>query len=374
MPRQSEPDDPNAPGGYGPQDSATATTATPRFHELDALRASAMLLGIVLHAAIFLIPGAWDEEYPHEVSGVYTLVFFAIHGFRMPVFFLLSGFFTAMLWQRRGLRQLGKHRLKRIGLPLIIGCFTILPITALIAIPDEFELIWWPFVWLSGLQHLWFLWFLLWMAGGFMLAIKLGVKFSHPVMWWLAIPLTLGPQLLMREEIFGPDTSAGLVFSPTVLGYYTLFFVFGAFFYQRNIVIRQWWTAALLPAVALVLPAGLAFLYEVQTEWSGPVAAVLQTGYAWLVCFGMMGLFRWIAARQRAWVRYISDASYWLYLWHLALVVAGYKLILDWPISIHLKFLLICVAVTGILLVIYQLGVRYTPIGAMLNGKRVRGA
>ena len=59
---------------------------------------------------------------------------------------------------------------------------------------------------------------------------------------------------------------------------------------------------------------------------------------------------------------------------HLVLAIAGYKLILDWPISIHLKFLLIRVVVTGILPVIYQLGVCYTPIRTMLNGKRVRRA
>ena len=62
-----------------------------------------------------------------------------------------------------------------------------------------------------------------------MLAAKLGVKFSNPVIWWLAIPMTLGLQLLMKEEIFGPDTSTSLVFNPTVLGYYALFLVFGAF-------------------------------------------------------------------------------------------------------------------------------------------------
>ena len=47
--------------------------------------------------------------------------------------------------------------------------------------------------------------------------------------------------------------------------------------------------------------------------------------------------------------------------WTAARLVAGYKLILDWPISIHLKFLLTCAAVTGILLVIYQLGVWLHP-------------
>jgi len=44
-----------------------------------------------------------------------------IHGFRMPLFFLLSGFFTAMLWQSRGLQRLWRHRLNRLGLPLAAG-------------------------------------------------------------------------------------------------------------------------------------------------------------------------------------------------------------------------------------------------------------
>ena len=42
MPRQSEPYDPNALGGYGTPDSATGTKAAPRFHELDALRFAAI--------------------------------------------------------------------------------------------------------------------------------------------------------------------------------------------------------------------------------------------------------------------------------------------------------------------------------------------
>ena len=52
-----------------------------------------------------------------------------IHGFRMPLFFLLSGFFTAMLWKRRGLGGLLIHRVKRILLPLTVGMFTIIPLT-----------------------------------------------------------------------------------------------------------------------------------------------------------------------------------------------------------------------------------------------------
>ena len=42
----------------------------------------------------------------------------AIHGFRMPLFFVVSGFFAAMLWRQRGMKEMLKHRAKRILLPL----------------------------------------------------------------------------------------------------------------------------------------------------------------------------------------------------------------------------------------------------------------
>ena len=339
-----------------------------------------MLLGIVLHAALFFVPDLWSkanttEGYPAEVSGIYSLLFFAIHGFRMPVFFLLSGFFTALLWQRRGLRQLAIQRLKRIGLPLAIGFFTVIPITTfafLWAFDAEFQLFWWPFIWLSTLSHLWFLWLLLWLCAGFILAAKLGVKFSHPVFWWLAIPLTLAPQLLMHEPVFGPDTSEGLFLEPVVLAYYVPFFVFGAFLYQRNILISPWWTLALLPALTVIFFGGLTLLYDVKEDWAKPLADILQVAFAWLMCFGLIGLFRLIASRERLWVRYMSDASYWLYLWHLPLIVVAFELLALWRFSIHLKFALMNVAVTAILLVAYHFVVRYTPIGTMLNGKRTR--
>ena len=363
-------------------DAGPVEAASRRFHELDALRAFAMLLGIVLHTALFFVPDLWSkaysaEGYPAEVSGIYTLMFFAIHGFRMPVFFLLSGFFTALLWQRKGLRQLAIQRLKRIGLPLAIGAFTVIPITTFTFLwafdVEEFSFFWWPFIWLTTLSHLWFLWFLLWLCAGFILAVKLGVKFSHPAIWWLAVPLSLAPQLLMHEPVFGPDTSEGLIPNPVVLGYYALFFVFGAFLYQRNIQISRWWALALLPALTVVFFGGLTLLFEVEEDWAKPLANVLQMAFAWLMCFGLIGLFRLIASRERFWVRYVSDASYWLYLWHLPLIVIAFELLVGWRIGSHIKFVLINVSVTALLLVVYQFAVRYTPIGTMLNGNRTRG-
>ena len=104
----------------------SANAPTKRRHDLDALRAIAMLLGIVLHAAISFAPIPWAVSDSQQ-SESYGVLFACIHGFRMPLFFLLSGFFTAMLWRRRGLGGLIRQRLKRIALPLFIGLFTIIP-------------------------------------------------------------------------------------------------------------------------------------------------------------------------------------------------------------------------------------------------------
>ena len=336
-----------------------------------------MLLGIVLHASLFLIPIDWVGEDPWAKSlpieeNPYAYLFAAIHGFRMPVFFLLSGFFTAMLWQRRGLRELAVHRVKRIGLPLAIGAFTIVPLNALIWTGDEFQPIWWLFAWLGGFSHLWFLWMLLWLAAAFIGAARLGLTFSHPVIWWLAVPLSLLPQLLMTEPTFGPDTSAGLIPHPVVLGYYALFFVVGAHLYQRGVAMHRDWTCFLAPALILAFPVGLATLGDEQPIFARVVSGVMQASYAWLMCFGTMGLFRLFASEERYWVRYASDSSYWLYLWHLPLVAASQLLVSGWPINVHLKFFLILAVAVTILLVVYQFAVRYTWVGVMLNGRRSR--
>ncbi|MDE0196639.1 MAG: hypothetical protein OXK78_00500, partial [Caldilineaceae bacterium] len=49
-------------------------------------------------------------------------------------------------------------------------------------------------------------------------------------------------------------------------------------------------------------------------------------------------------------------------------------LVVAWPISYHLKYILVCASVTVTALITYQLFVRYTFIGSTLNGPRTRRA
>ena len=100
-----------------------------RRHDLDALRGFAMLLGIALHASLAFFPAFWAvQDSKVDQDGLYDEFFHAVHGFRMPLFFLLSGFFTTMVWRRRGLVSLVRQRVTRVFIPLAIGAVTIVPL------------------------------------------------------------------------------------------------------------------------------------------------------------------------------------------------------------------------------------------------------
>ncbi len=109
-------------------DQPTLHTTIARRADLDAVRAFAMLLGIALHAALSFATLPWivQDSRQNDAFGVFVA---AVHGFRMPLFFLVSGFFTAMLWRRRGLHALLRQRIFRIVFPLVLGLFTIIPAT-----------------------------------------------------------------------------------------------------------------------------------------------------------------------------------------------------------------------------------------------------
>ena len=102
------------------------------------------------------------------------------------------------------------------------------------------------------------------------------------------------------------------------------------------------------------------------------LAIAFQVAYAWLMTFGSMGLFRALFSTKSYTMRYISDSSYWLYLAHVPLVLFAQGVVKNWNLPPVLKFLIVCVSVTGFLMLTYRYCVRYTIIGTILNGPRER--
>ncbi len=409
---------------------AAQSTAQPtqRRHDLDALRAFAMLLGIVLHGILSFIEGFWPVQdvslkdvNPDE--NLFTLILLVIHGFRMPLFFLLSGFFTTLLWQRRGQAALLSHRARRVALPFLLGLVTIVPLMNWLsdrALSARFDQQTLDFglgqaegleTWIASFHHLWFLWFLLWMVAGFALvALFVGrrasanhASASHDstsraesngtgkplggqaarIGLWVMPFASLLFGLISKSgapPIWGPVTSAELVPDFWVLLYYGSFFAFGALLYtartrsgesmQRSFGKAEWPWIAVSGFIAFVtLLVGLGLTYE-GSEPAWFPATVVETIHTWSAAYALIGFFAIMLTAERYWLRYMSDASYWMYIAHLPLLIFLQDIVDQWDFPAWPKFLGIFAVCVGVLLLTYRFGVRYTPIGRLLNGRR----
>lgn len=89
-----------------------------REYFLDSIRAYLMLLGVPFHLSLIYSGHAWAVNSTTPSFSLTVLNDF-IHAFRMQVFFVISGYFSYMLYQRYERRQWLKVRLERVAIPLL---------------------------------------------------------------------------------------------------------------------------------------------------------------------------------------------------------------------------------------------------------------
>lgn len=234
-------------------------------------------------------------------------------------------------------------------------------------------------------NHLWFLYYLLWLVGIFLVAawVREWIPVQMP-RWMIAtpwcllwlVPLTLVPQLFMTQT-FGADSATGWLPWLPILTYYAVFFGFGALCFGRSEFEEKagrYWPPMFVAALPVLL-VGLHFFEarerggDVRTHALMSLCAVV---YAWLMVFGMIGFFRRFFARESRCIRYLSDSAYWLYLAHLPVIIALQIWVSNWDFPTLPKFLLVCTLTFALLIVTYQTMVRYTFIGSALNGRKIR--
>ncbi len=379
--------------------------AAPRYHAFDGLRAAMMLLGIVLHASVSYVvtvlpDNAWGYKDASTSMAADFLVF-GIHIFRMPVFFVMAGFFAALLMERYGTTGMLRNRAARVLVPFLLFWVLLSPLIVLGALfangqaanGDGLGMIRETAgttapLWRDSTLHLWFLYFLVMFYG--LAAVLRWLTASLPGGWWhflstafrrlmawrlrvlpLAIPtaLVLIPQggSLLTPNSFAPEVIS-------LVGYLT-FFGFGWALYRHRDLLptlgRDAWPLVLVGG--LLIPVTV--VVQGQAGLEAPIGPVLVSSMVsavcvWALIFGISGLFLRYLDRPSRRIRYLTDAAYWLYLIHLPLMfwVPGLLAPFAWPAL--LKIVVVLLTVTPIILATYHYLVRATAIGAMLNGRR----
>lgn len=141
--------------------------ARARVHFMDSGRALFMLLGIPYHAAMICLVNAGRGPYAPVSYEIISLMAAVINAFRMPAFFIIAGFFSALILMRKAPMDWLRSRFFRLGVPFICATIVINPFQMYLSlISGHYPGMsgnwadWWSLMTTSGqhwVRHLWFL-------------------------------------------------------------------------------------------------------------------------------------------------------------------------------------------------------------------------
>lgn len=363
-----------------------------------------MWLGIVLHASVNYMVGPTPTPW-HDSQSTLTadLLVVFVHAFRMPVFFILAGFFVAMLVAKKGVEGMLRQRVRRLVLPFVIFWpLLLMGMGALVALYVHLNVFGTPGFNFSivpkipgvakiGTMHLWFVYylFLFCLTTAFCIqlsrwvppALKAGFTYiwrTVAASWWgfvvLALPLAVVGSFY-RGGIVTPNGS----FIPDLPEFVHSgwFFVFGYCLYRHqasllDIYVRYRWrylaTGLLLMAAFLLASKR----FEADLVSSMPLRAGMAFLYncvSWVWSFALLGLFLKYLPQQNRVLAYLADSSYWVYLVHMLGTIGFGALLFDSPFGAPGRLCLNILLTTLACLASYQLLVRHTPVGSLLNGR-----
>lgn len=351
-----------------------------------------MWLGVVLHALI-VYKATPEANWPHDQSAYRFLdwLYDFIHIFRMPLFYLVSGFFAHLVITKYGILFFLKQRFKRIVIPFIIGLIVIVPVSLLpfhfnrfyfqehyifqVAVKLSFRqmLLW------NGMAHLWFLYYLILFyilfcpLYRFLFQPKQSIenivkKYRIGMIFLIFSLYCLFFALLYFSHYITPPVYTGIKPDINYLLYYGFFFSSGwilYYYFQEFSIISRAGIFALI--IGVVLSVFRFITGEKLLYLPSVLVASLETFF---LVYGIIGVFiRFFNRSSRFW-RYLSDSSYWVYLIHVFIVATVQVLLLNVQIPGFLKLAIALVTTVLIAMITYRYFVRYTIIGETLNGKR----
>ncbi|MEM6685676.1 MAG: acyltransferase family protein [Bacteroidota bacterium] len=380
---------------------------TARIHSLDSLRGIMMMLGLVLHSALTYNVTNHGNMWilkDSETNIATDFLVLMIHSFRMPIFFLIAGFFGAMLFYERSPKRMIRNRIARIVLPFIVFLMLLAPILdfsfgfSYQTLSGDSEALEKTLAFFTDVtaflpdstSHLWFLYYLIYCTlFTFIIALvisktqKLTAKIKSFGDWIFSKPLLrilcfAGMTFIILTILQTPMVNSSTAFVPDVhtFVYYVSFYVIGWLLYaskQHLHTFKKYDWLCTITAILLVVTQGILIQYadlDLKPNSNSPLLIGFSSVIVWLFIFGITGLFIRYASHHSKRMRYISDASYWVYLIHLPLTALFPLTLWKLPIGAIPKFLLVTTMTGIVCFVTYNYCVRNTLIGKFLNGRK----
>ena len=365
-----------------------------------------MLLGLVLHSAltynVTYHGDAWSLKDPETTHIFSDSLVFLIHSFRMPIFFVVAGFFGAMLFYERQPRRMIKNRVSRIIFPFVVFLFLLWPITIFAFgyttavfsnLENPFEI---AIQSLSNLSdfipkttsHLWFLYYLALITGT---TVILGILLKNMRKstqtltkifdWIIQRPIVrvlfFSVMTFLMLTILGTsmvDASVSLIPDLNTFTYFIFFYLIGWVLFKSKQYLKTFIRYAWISTILALILASIQGLTIQNLELAPNGNSVMLILYSSIVVclfmFGITGLFIRYGSKYSSRMRYISDSSYWVYLIHLPITAILPAFIWQLPLPAVGKFLIVLSITSIICFISYHYLVRASFIGKFLNGRK----
>lgn len=380
------------------------TKVSGRKVEFDYLRAFVITLVLFVHAALAYTTSAFiNSENPIASSNPvvneqrwigFDLIVALNETFSMSLLFFVSGLFVWQSLARKGAWKYLGDRLKRLGLPFVIGVLFLIPLAYY---PAQLELglfaekdISYGAFWLGMVRSvfgtagpLWFLWLLLAfnclstllyrvvpLLGDFV-RVRLNIILGRPVAFfgillgistivYLPVAIIFGP---LRWIGIGPfNAQAGRIL--LYLVYFLAGTAVGAIGIDRSVfntdgaLAKRWWVWI---AVGLMSFTVFIFMVVVVT----PMERTIFSEIAFVVCCwaivpGMTGLFLQLAKRRVRIFDSLSENSYGIYIFHYVFVTWLQYFLLESGLAPIVKAIVVFVG-TFILSWVLVAAIRHIP-------------
>jgi glucan biosynthesis protein C len=351
-----------------------------------------MTLGVVLHAGqVFSPESTWLIHSPWTTP-VATSLISIIHVFRMPAFYIVSGFFALLTLKKYGTSMFLKLRAEKILIPFVVTAVVLNSLQAWLlrsqapGPSDDFDLsrYLWEGEWVS---HLWFLGYLfafvlLIVAGATLLKLfprplpSFSARWKWPSIELLVLVLPVYYLGLVIVGKFMPVIFQFRVgFSLYDLLYYLQFFVFGVALCRSKSLFERFTQISFLKCGALI---GFWLLLKSIETSGGEVLGKVLEAYSrllivWISCHMIFSLFKQWADRPSKLATFTSSASYTVYLFHHSLVILFGLLCIHWGLGglPGFVFLTVVVALLGAGIHVVFIS-RYHWASYLFNGVRLR--
>jgi glucan biosynthesis protein C len=358
-----------------------------RYHNLDFLRAFAMMMGLVMHAPLLF----WQPDFA-KVFGIeniapaeewINIIGRYINNWRMPLFFLLSGFFSVLIIKRKGTSQFIRDRLIRVGL-------TCLVFSSLYDIADgSFDF---------TTHHLWFLYELMIFVFCFsflyrvqtikdLLDREISIRILLILFLWLVATVPLANILnnWWHPLAWKPSTT----YFDLKLGnmvYYFSYFLVGVIFYSNQHIFTKLKNSKTILAIGIL--AVLAFLLRVYSDYLtlggiddlrnlaqmqfDPIMVIcnsLLIGVNTILwCLFFIGLTSKFIVSGSAILRWFVELSYPIYIIHIIPIAMMSALFYRAGLSQPVIFVLTIIAGFIVCVILYYILIKFTPLNWLING------